>query len=621
MNAGRVVLAFAGALVVWALFFGRGDSPSRLAWIGGAAVCLAALVAAAACDRRVALPRVGRYGAAFVACFAGLILWQGLSVVWSVQPDRSWDYVNRGLVYLAFLAVGMFVGALLPHAPRSVAAGFAALLGLVLAYALLSKGIPALYSDYGRVARLRSPVGSWNQLAVIGDFALVLGLWRAAQRRWDGALLAFGSTVAILLAYSRSGVVIAVVVVALWLALDRRRFESLLALALGGGIGAAVVAVAVALPGVTDDKQPHAVRVHDGRLFLLAVAIAGAVVIVLARVLLRLEPASATRRRATAVLLAALAVGCAGGIAAVALRGSSSTNASPAGSYCGQGASRFACSSSDERLEWWKEAWESFEDEPLRGTGAGSFELAHRLHRAEYTRPVTEPHNYAVQVLGETGIVGFLLLAGAVGFAIVAVRRRLRGDAAVVALAICGVAYLTHILIEVGYDFIAVSAPFFTLLGVLLAEGSAPSPRREPVWALGALAVGAAAVFSLAAPYVAQRKLDEAVSSGDPALAAKAHDWNPVAVSPLLTQAALEESLGHKLKALELYHEAVDTQPENPSAWAELGQFELYGMKEPCGAYRELSKAYSLDRYNPVVATDGGALDVARARARARGCG
>src|SRR6266545_4695386 len=300
MNAGRVVLAFAGALVVWALFFGRGDSPSRLAWIGGAAVCLAALVAAAACDRRVALPRVGRYGAAFVACFAGLILWQGLSVVWSVQPDRSWDYVNRGLVYLA--------------------------------------------------------------------------------------LLAFGSTVAILLAYSRSGVVIAVVVVALWLALDRKRFESLLALALGGGIGAAVVAVAVALPGVTDDKQPHAVRVHDGRLFLLAVAIAGAVVIVLARVLLRLEPASATRRRATAVLLAALAVGCAGGIVAVALHGSGATNGSPAGSYCGQSASRFACSSSDERLEWWKEAWESFEDEPLRGTGAGSFELAHRLHRAEYTR-------------------------------------------------------------------------------------------------------------------------------------------------------------------------------------------------------------------------------------------
>ena len=59
MNVARVVFALAGALLAWALFFGRGDSPTRLVWIGGAALALAALLAAAAFDGRVARPRIG----------------------------------------------------------------------------------------------------------------------------------------------------------------------------------------------------------------------------------------------------------------------------------------------------------------------------------------------------------------------------------------------------------------------------------------------------------------------------------------------------------------------------------------------------------------------------------
>jgi hypothetical protein len=52
----------------------------------------------------------------------------------------------------------------------------------------------------------------------------------------------------------------------------------------------------------------------------------------------------------------------------------------------------------------------------------------------------------------------------------------------------------------------------------------------------------------------------------------------------------------------------------------QLGLFELDGLNAPCAAFRELSHAYALDRYNPAVATHGGPLDVARARAKRRGC-
>src|SRR6266545_5014168 len=373
MSPGRVLLALTGVLLAWALFFGGGDSSDRLVWIGGAAVVLAALSAAAAFDRRVERPHIDRLGAGCAGCFAALVAWQGISIVWSLQPDRSWDYVNRGLVYLA----------------------------LVLAYALLAKGIPALYPDYGRLARLRSPIGFWNALALLGDFALVLGLWRAAQRRVDGVLLVFVSVLSVLLAYSRGGIVIAVIAAAAWLALDRRRLESLVALVLGGGGALAVAGIALALPGITDDGQSHSARVHDGRLFLATVVVAAAAVGVAGRSLLRLEPGPAARRRATLVLLVVIGVACAAGVVAAALHSTGSTTASAAGEHCTQGARRLACGSSDARLDWWKQAWQSFEDKPLAGTGAASFQLAHRLRRAEFTRPVTEPHNFALQMLGE----------------------------------------------------------------------------------------------------------------------------------------------------------------------------------------------------------------------------
>jgi O-antigen ligase len=610
-------LALAGALVGWALFFG-GDSASRIAWLGAFALAFTALVGAAAVDGRIERPRIGRLGAAAVASFAGLVLWQGVSIVWSVQPDRSWDYVNRGLVYLAFLGVGCFLGTFASR--RAIANGAAALLGLVLAYALLAKGIPSLYPDYGRVARLRSPIGGWNQLALVGDFALVLGLWRAAQRRWDGVLLVLGAIVTVLLAYSRGGVVIGLLVASAWLALDRRRLESLAGLAIGGGAAGAVFALSLALHGVTDDGQPHSVRVHDGRLFLLSLVVAAIAAGASARVVLRVEPGPAARRRATVLLLVAIALGCTGGVVGVVLHGGRATSANAAGALCAQSASRFACSSTDERIDWWKEAWQSFEDKPIVGTGAGSFELSHRLHRAEYTRPVTEPHNFALQTLGETGLLGFLLFVGAVTFAALAVRRQIRGDVAAVALALCLLAYFVHILIDLGYDFVAVSAPFFTLLGVLLVGPRTPVAHREPMWAIGTLLLAATAIFSLAAPYVAQRKVDEAVRTGNPELAAQAHSWNPVSIDPLLIQAELEESLRHKLKAFQLYHEAVDTQPDNPDARVELGRFELYGMKDACRAYGTLSEAYALDRYNPDVAENGGLLDIARAKAKTEGC-
>src|SRR5439155_21183985 len=167
------------------------------------------------------------------ALVLGLLGWAGISVLWSVAPDRSWDFFNKGLVLVGFLGLGLLAG-LGPRAARRAAAVLAALVGAALVWALLGKAIPGLFPDGGRIARLRSPVGYWNGLALVGDFALPFGLWlgtRAAQRRAvrvAGGLLVYLAVASILLAASRTGVVAGSAAVALWLALSRERVQGAL---------------------------------------------------------------------------------------------------------------------------------------------------------------------------------------------------------------------------------------------------------------------------------------------------------------------------------------------------------------------------------------------------------
>ena len=233
-----------------------------------------------------------------------------------------------------------------------------------------------------------------------------------------------------------------------------------------------------------------------------------------------------------------------------------------------------------------------------------------------------EPHNLALQALAETGLVGFALFVGAAAAGTLAIRRRIREEDATAALVVCLVAYVLHALIDIDYDFVAVSAPFFLALGVLLARPGPVLARKEPIWALGVAALAATAILSLAAPTLAQRKVDQALRSTNLpraiALAQQAHSWNPVSVEPLLVQASLEPN---KLRALQLYHMAVDTQPENPEPWIQLGLFELTEMKNACSAYKDLNQAYTLDHFNPEIATKGGPLDVARAKVNKGACG
>ena len=176
---GALLPAAAAALAFTALLFSDGSSESRLFWIGAAVVVIAAVGWGA---RPPALPATA---VAFFAALAVFVLWQGASIAWSIEPSRSWDYANRGLVYLAFAAVGALLGGVAARRFTYVAAG---LLATLFVWALAAKVIPGLYSDYGRLARLRYPLGYWNELALLAAASVPIGLWLLRRARVAGAL-------------------------------------------------------------------------------------------------------------------------------------------------------------------------------------------------------------------------------------------------------------------------------------------------------------------------------------------------------------------------------------------------------------------------------------------------
>jgi hypothetical protein len=624
--AACLLLGAGGVLAAVSALFSAGSSGGRLTWIGLAALALAALVVAGAL---LGLPRPALSSEALVALgfLVAFVAWNGISVVWSIEADRSWAYLNRGLVYVAFAVIGLWLGPWM----REWAYVLAGALALPLGWALLGKAIPALGSS-GRIARLNSPIGYWNALGLLFAMALPLAVWLAARRehphwlRAAGVVYIYALVVGLLLTYSRGGVLAAGAAVVLWLVLGSPRVESAAALLLGGGAGLGVATWAFTRPGLTTDGAAHSLRAHDGAwfgaVFVLAAIAVGALAYLGSLTEERRPLTDARRRLVGRVALGVLCVGVTVGVVVLAVESKpqgwfKDFTAQPTNASLQGGPEHLVNASSSSRWLWWKEAWRAWERQPWRGTGAGTFELTHRMLRTNNI-VVTEPHDLPLQFLTETGLVGFFLAATSIAAAAVGVVRRLRGrDPAAVALAVLAAAYVLHSLVDFDWDFVAVTAPFLLSVGALLG-GPGVVREARPVWSPVPAAVAVVVAISLLTPWLAQRATDSAraaIASGRPLQAYRdardARSLDPLALDPLLVQAAALEQLGDVQGARELYVEAVRLQPLNWRPWFELGRFEE-DLQDWPRALPPLERAVQLDPLNPLVTTE-----LARARAAA----
>ena len=618
------VVALAALLLVGVLF--AGDS----FWVAAGAVALAGAVLGLSLLGLLALPRGGAF---LLGSVLALATWSGASLAWSVAPDRSWDELNRTLVYAGFALLGLVVAAQLgTRACRVVAVLLLVSFGAAVLWGLAGKAVPALFEDGGRAARLREPIGYWNALALAADAVLVLSLWLAGTRtlarpaRLAAAVLGFGAVVAILLAVSRAGLVAAVVGVGAWLLLDGRRLErGLVALAVAVP-GLLVAAWAFTRDALVEDGQAYADRVADGRWFAVACVLGAAVVLAAVSALERYRPSETARRRLGRLLVATVLVALAAGGAAVA----ATADPLAESDAVGQNPSRLGDVGLNKRGELWREAWRVFEADPLVGSGAGTFELARKRYR-EDALDAAEPHDVPLQFLATTGLVGLILFGAVVAAGAAAAAgalRRLSGAerSAAAALVVVPVLYAVHALVDYDWDFAAVTGPTFFALGALAAAGRDPLPAsRRPLAVGAAAAVTLAAVASLATPWLAERSIRQVnreLDAGDVEAAAAAADraqaLNPLSVAAVHKEAAVAERRGDAAGALGAYAEAVRLQPDNPDTWYALGLYE-HDMGALCHAYVHLNEAYTLDprslRWFP-----GGPLDRAREHVNAGNC-
>lgn len=627
--AEAALLAVLGIVVAWAVLFGGGSRDDSLATLGIVAIASAVVGACMALRGALPLPRLDGAGRLTAAAAAGLTVWAGVSVAWSVAGDLSWDRLARGLVYLAFLVLGLLAGAL-RGGTRRLAALVAVVLAAALGWALLGVAVPSLFPDGDRIARLREPAGYWNALALLADAAIALGLWATRSRRpatrVAGCLLVYAAVLVLLLTQSRAGVVGAAAVLALWLVASESRLQDALRAVIAGLPALLVAGWAFTRPALVEDGVLRADRVADGKLFA-ALALAGGLLVVLAA--WRAPAERLTRERGRAVrgaLLAACALVAAAGVAGlVAEVGNpvSWVDSQLSRGECVNEPGRLADLCANNRLQWWGEALEVAADRPVAGSGAGTFALARRRYR-EGATPVTEPHSVPLQLLSDLGAVGLALglLAGA--GALVGVRRGVRlavgsEHPAAVALACFVLAYGVHALVDYDLDFVAVSGPALAALGALLAVGRPWAAIRAGTPGLVAVtAVGAAAILAVALPAIARHEVDRAlaaVDAGDLGKAVDAADrarlLNPLSPGPLQARALAADAAGDRAAAVAWYEEATRLQPENPDTWYDLGLYHAIATGDQCAAYAALNHSYTLDpassRWTP-----GGPFDQAK---------
>ncbi len=358
-------------------------------------------------------------GVALLGVLLATAAWAGLSLTWSVAPDRSWAELDRTLVFAAFLVVGLLLGASGPRACRWAAAALVTALGAAVVWALAGKAIPALFPDGGRAARLRDPIGYWNALALAADMLLVLALQLAVRQVGRARPLAVGT----MLAYaassrcpalaSRAGVAAAAARLSRSgsgsaATESRPRCSRSPPCAAGRRRGGVGVQPSGARRRRVPPRRPcrrrrlvrpaPARRRGRGRPRVLSFDDAHSPWLRAGRVGRSLAGA-----RVVAVLVGAVATRSPRGQDRDEFRGAEVTNEP----------GRFGSLSSNNRLDWWGEAWDIFAADPLVGAGAGTLrDRAEALPRRRASA-VTQPHSVPLQFLAGTGLVGLALFARA----------------------------------------------------------------------------------------------------------------------------------------------------------------------------------------------------------------
>jgi O-antigen ligase len=574
-----------------------------------------------------------------LALMAGYAAWSYISITWAEQQADAWDGGNRAAAYLVVLAL-FSLWPLGARGARVLVGAFAlgiAALGLV---ELLRADAASFPGGFFIDVRFAEPAGYINAnvalwtLGMVGCLALAAG--RNTHFALRGTFLGGAALLAgvALLGQSRGWAVALPVALLVLLVLSPDRLR----IAFGGLlVGLGTLVIRGPLLDVHDEYTPAR---FDGLLsdataaLVLMAAVAGIAwgAWAFAERRLRGRSPDTSKRLGRAAGAALVLLALAAGAVALATtdpvdRVDEAWSEFKEGGGPEEDASRFASGGSN-RWDFWKVAWNAFKDDPVRGVGSENFQRLY-LREGDSVEKPRYPHSLELGVLSQLGLVGALLLGGALAALIAAGAGVLRAgyeqQAAAAAAAGVFAYWLAHASVDWFWEFAGLTAPALAMVGVAAALGSS---RDEPAGVgetrqvrgraavlIGTAVVALALAVSFAAPWLSALYVDRATDGWreDPGGALddldRAASLNPLSDVPDATAATIQLRLRRVDDARRRFAEVLERDPRNAYAALELG---LIAASE--GQRREAIRLLRLSlAQNPNDALVRGVLEDVRA--------
>jgi hypothetical protein len=396
----RELLVALGVFTLVAALGFDGGGYAATAW-GWSAIVLLAVLAV------LIVRGVGRPGNAtllFVGALAALVAWTATSLLWSSHVSATVLEVQRAPVYMGAAALFVVAGrgtALL----AGVLAAVTLLCGYGLANWLLGSPEVLVSADPQAGERLSEPIGYSNGVAILAAMGLLLSVGFAARASRAGAAGAAAATAPLFAAtlyftFGRGAWLALAVGLTVALAVGPRRLQ-LAATALALGAPSAIALVLAARLGAS------------GSFAGLVVVLCGLSMVapfVLRSGESRYRPSPRVRQAFAATLIALPAFVA----AAVLIRLGGPTEvydsfkAAPAPTH-GDVSGRIFSLSGSNRADYWRVAWQVYEDHPALGAGAGTNSRSW-LRERPVPQPVQDAHSLYLETLAELGPIGLAVL-------------------------------------------------------------------------------------------------------------------------------------------------------------------------------------------------------------------
>lgn len=547
---------------------------------------------------RAALARPFYWATGLILAFSVL---SAISSLWSGSVELSFIEADRNLVYLGFF-LAAFLIAQTDERRQRFAEGLAISLALVALLGLASRLLPqaiVVAESFDTTSRLAYPLGYWNANGAAFGIGAGLLLWTsrrssfAALRGLSVALLPV-LLLALYFTYSRGGLLTLLIATGVTIALSRDRLWLLATLAIGALAALPAVLYVQAHHSIADSINNQA-AVDQGvtTLVILLAGIAAALALFAAlrwserregRLTGRALELSRNPRalRLTASVLAVVAI-----VAAIAVGGRAWHQFSSSDiQFPESPSSHFSELGGAGRHDFYRVALDAFEEKPLLGTGAGTYQFSWSGLRS-IPQPVHDAHSLYLEAFAELGVVGGLLVLALVGTllwtgfaawrAAPQPRRERYGALFAAALAFA---------VSAGFDWFweiaGLGAVFFLAAAVLVAARCAQLTPPRPAslvldgegrrfgLAVAGLAIAWVAAIALIGPLLVDHELDasrSAAASGDLTNAVNhaktARSIEPFAASPYVQLGLLAESRGEYDVAGERLTQAIEREDRN----------------------------------------------------------